>query len=226
MKNKRYALAIIMIFSFIICNCTSVYSVEDSSEKVNIKAQGVEIGKVYYEGYEIGVEKILVGNKIGYCIQIDKDYPRGEVFIKEGSASKGIENLLLASYPNVSTKDLGLTTEDDAYLATQIALWSYIEGYDVNKISGENPDVVYAIRQIYSNALKRTFAKENMFFKQYYLNDTVQQITLAEATTYDSDIPDEGENNHIHEEEKEESNENEENKSNSHKKNKLPAERG
>lgn len=46
-----------------------------------------------------------------------------------------------------------MKNENEAYFATQIAIWSYLEGYDINAITGEDINIVNAIRQIYNEGM-------------------------------------------------------------------------
>lgn len=117
--------------------------------------QGSPVLKVVeYEDYEIQARILYIkGTKIPvYCMDIEKSYPNGEAFKSE----KSMHNLALASilnsgFPSKSAQDLGLSSIDDAYLATQIALWCYLENYDINKIISPTKDLHMAIRKIYDS---------------------------------------------------------------------------
>ena len=68
-------------------------------------------------------------------------------------------------YPNRSVEKLGVNDEDEAYLATQVALWTLFEGYNVKKIDTGNAEVNAAARNIYNNVINN---------KRYELeNDTI-----------------------------------------------------
>jgi TQXA domain-containing protein len=64
-----------------------------------------------------------------------------------------LNNIIAAGYPNRSVSELNLNNENEAYFATQIAIWSLISGYDVNKMKGDNPKILEAIKNIYYDGM-------------------------------------------------------------------------
>lgn len=137
------------------------------------------IGSISYGDCYLQVKRINCEIGIPYCLEINKDYPSGQNFINIGDTTENIARILACGYPNKTLKELGVNNENDAYFATQIALWSKIEGYDINKFEGSNAKVLNAIKTIYNasenytaNTLKHTVLEFNSN------NTTVQQIVL------------------------------------------------
>ncbi|AQR95213.1 MULTISPECIES: thioester domain-containing protein [Clostridium] len=136
------------------------------------------IGTVQYNGYDLNARKISIeGSKnIVYCLEINKNYPSGQSFSSIGDLSKNIGNVVAAGYPNRSPAELNLSDENEAYFATQIAIWSAMEGYDVNKFKGENPYVLDAIRNIYNDGMKGVYTNKIRTKAYKTNNEAIQEI--------------------------------------------------
>ncbi|MDR3596762.1 Cys-Gln thioester bond-forming surface protein [Clostridium sp.] len=136
------------------------------------------IDKVQYDGYDFNVSRLRIqgSDNVIYCLEITKKYPSGQVFSSIGNLSKNIENVVAAGYPNRSFRALNLDNEDEAYFATQIAIWSAMQGYDVNKFKGSNPKILDAIRNIYNDGMSGKYANK-IRTKAYKTNDeSIQEI--------------------------------------------------
>jgi len=138
------------------------------------------ICKVQYEDYDLNVEKIKIegSNDIVYCLEIDKKYPSGQNFLLNGTNNEQINSMIAAGYPNRSIAELNLDNENDAYSATQIAIWSSVQGYDVNKIKGNNPKIVEAIRKIYNDGVSGKY--KNVIQSKIYktTDESIQEVVI------------------------------------------------
>lgn len=173
-KSKLIALtlSLLLFSSFIISSANA------ASKNLVINTDNIILGKVYYSDFSMMAKKITSPDGIGYCLEIDKNYPHGESFTHSGTVSPEIINILSCGYPNKSPSDLNLISEDDAYFATQIAIWSIIEGYDVSKITGNNLEVIAAINTIYNNSLNITNANLNYNTNLFFTIDSVQNVVV------------------------------------------------
>ena len=135
---------------------------------------------VQYEDFDLNVEKIKIegSNDIVYCLEIDKKYPSGQNFLLNGTNNEQINNMIAAGYPNRSIAELNLDNENEAYSATQIAIWISVQGYDVNKIKGNNPKIVEAIRKIYNDGVSGAY-KNIIQSKIYKTSDeSIQEVVV------------------------------------------------
>ena len=136
---------------------------------------------VQYDNFDLNVERIKIEGRsdIVYCLEIDKKYPSGQNFLLTGISNEQIDNILGAGYPNRSIAELNLDNENQAYFATQIAIWSVEKGYDVNKIKGANPKIVEAIRNIYDDAINGKY--KNMIQSKVYKtsDESVQEVIVS-----------------------------------------------
>ena len=124
-------------------------------EKILVNTEKSKIAQVKYGRYDINAKRIYAENEniILYCLEIDKGYPANHTFILERDAEKEISSIIAAGYPSKDPEELNVKNENEAYFATQIAIWSYLEGYDINAITGEDINIVNAIRQIYNEGM-------------------------------------------------------------------------
>nr|WP_294403271.1 thioester domain-containing protein [uncultured Clostridium sp.] len=90
-----------------------------------------------------------------------------------------VDGIITNGYPNVSFEELNLSNENDAYFATQIAIWSCLEGYDVSKIKSNNMAVLNAIKTIYSRGMAQN--KEVKYGNVEYIspNESIQRVVMV-----------------------------------------------
>ena len=152
-------------------------------DTVNIITEKGILYTVQYENFDLNVEKIKIegSNDVVYCLEIDKNYPSGQKFLLNGTNNEKINNLVAAGYPNRSVAELKLDNENEAYFATQIAIWSSVQGYDVNKIKGDNPKILAAIRNIYNDGVSGKY-KNIIQSKIYKTSDnSVQEVIVISS---------------------------------------------
>lgn len=180
MRSKWKSVLIIIVLTLILCNWSYSYWATKLDNEVKITTDKYYVGEVEYENFNIKARMIseVQTNQIGYCLEIDKSYPSGEVFKESGYATKQLAGILASGYPNKSYEELNLFSEEEAYFATQIAIWSFVEGYDANGFKGDTR-VVEAIKKIYNEGIridKQSYSNEYML---YYSNDNIQDIVLV-----------------------------------------------
>lgn len=181
MKYKIYRnfLGYFIIIVLLICNNIGAAL----PQTVNIITKKGIINKVQYNNFDLNVERIEIeGDKsIVYCLEIDKKYPSGQEFSLIDEKPDEIDKFIAAGYPNRTIEELNLDNENDAYFATQIVIWCYIENYDVNKIVGSNPKIIKAIRNIYTDGLNDKY--RNQIDSKIYktTDDSIQEVILAQS---------------------------------------------
>lgn len=179
MNFKKYIklvtyLIFITLFSGIITGA-------DIPNPVKIITQKGVLYKVQYDNFDLNVEKITIQgrNDIVYCLEVDKKYPSGQDFSLTGTSVEEINNIIGAGFPNRNPKQLNLDNENQAYFATQIAIWSLQEGYDINKITGDNPKILAAIRNIYNDGMSGKY-KNIIQSKVYKTSDeAIQEVLIS-----------------------------------------------
>ena len=190
MKFKRKSIAIVFILVLLILNFSSNYFAMQLGDEVKISTGDYYVGEIEYENFIIKAKMIraLETEEIGYCLEIEKLYPSGEIFKSIGYANDGLAGIISEGYPNKNYVEIGLSSEEEAYFATQIAIWSYVEEYDVNGFKGNNR-VVEAIKRIYNEGISKNSEEYNNQYKIYNYNDEVQDIALIK--NYRSEVMEE-----------------------------------
>lgn len=176
MRCKKY----LKIFSYIMCFIITmtILSGADAPESFKVITDNKALYTIQYNGYDITAARIRIegSNNVVYCLEINKKYPSGQNFLLIGDLSKNINNIVASGYPNRSVAELNLNNEDEAYFATQIAIWSGMEGYDVNKMTGDNPKIINAIKNIYLDGMNGKYTNK-IRIKAYKTNDeSIQEI--------------------------------------------------
>lgn len=141
-------------------------------EKLVVTTEKNKISEVKYGRYNINAKRIYVAdneNIVLYCLEIDKGYPASHIFMLDKDAEKEISSIIAAGYPSKEPEELNVKNENEAYFATQIAIWSYLEGYDVNRITSEDINIVNAIRQIYNEGM--SYSHPIMTINKVYISD-------------------------------------------------------
>lgn len=187
MKLKRKSIAIVFILFLLVVNFSYNCFAMQLGDELKISTGDYYVGEVEYENFIIKAKIIraVETNEIGYCLEIEKLYPSGEIFKGIGYATDGLAGIISEGYPNKSYGEIGLSSEEEAYFATQIAIWNYVEGYDINGFKGNNR-VVEAIKKIYNQGISKNSEEYNNQYKIYNYNDEVQDIALIK--NYRSEI--------------------------------------
>lgn len=184
---KKCSAVIVLCIVMVNLICASSVNIP---ETLKIKVGNKDIGyEVEYDNFYITARKMYAYNYEGtiYCLDIDSDYPANNKFKLNGSVSENVENIIKAGYPGRSACQLELSNDDEAYYATQVAVWSEIEGYNVNKIKGDKK-LVNAIKNIYNEG-KSNIHSQNVIIKKYTPeNKSIQRAVLIFKCSDDSSI--------------------------------------
>lgn len=184
MKKKILLSVVLLVLLLISTLCTIVTSSLTFIPKDLVINTGTDvIGIMYYDNFYIKANKITSNLGVGYCLEVEKEYPHGETFGLVSKNDKEVDKVLSVGYPNVSASELGVASDDDAYFATQVVIWSIYEDYDVNKIDIADKNVLQAVKNIYNNYKNNTsnIVLENA--AEYYYNDKVQRIIVSIKNT-------------------------------------------
>lgn len=185
MKIKKYLkfISYFIIFSFFIN--TNVYATENQKivipNSITINTDHKSISSVKYGDFLIHANRIRINerNEVVYCLEIEEGYPSGQTFYLSDDIEDDIDRIIASGYPNKTFEELNLDNEDEAYFATQIALWSFIKKYDISKLTGSNINIINAIKEIY-NGNMGSKNSEITVNKEYTCSDeSVQQVVVV-----------------------------------------------
>ena len=184
MKKLRNNIFIVLFTLIISVINLTINVIADPIEKIPIPNHTIITAKdgiinvVGYENFYLQAQRIESDVGIGYCIEVEKDYPTGQNFEFVGKPARQVVGMMAAGYPNKTAAELGLTTDDNAYFATQIAIWCVTEGYPPNKFKSKDKELLQAIKNIYEEGMQYKGDDLEHVVMEYYYNDSVQRIVV------------------------------------------------
>lgn len=184
MKKLRNNIFIVLFTLIISVINLTINVIADPIEKIPIPNHTIITAKdgiinvVGYENFYLQAQRIESDVGIGYCIEVEKDYPTGQNFEFVGKPARQVVGMMAAGYPNKTAAELGLTTDDNAYFATQIAIWCVTEGYPPNKFKSKDKELLQAIKNIYEEGMQYTGNDLDYTVMEYYYSDSIQRIVI------------------------------------------------
>lgn len=145
---------------------------------LNVTVSDYVINTIRYEDFYLIAEKINTDVGPAYCLEVEKDYPSGENFEFTGKPAREVVGMMAAGYPSKSAAELGVASDDDAYFATQMAVWCVTEGYEPSEFRHKDKALVEAIKNIYNEGMKYTGNDLNHTAMEYYYSDSIQRIVV------------------------------------------------
>lgn len=136
------------------------------------------INSIRYEDFILEAKRINTDVGPAYCLEVEKDYPSGQTFEFIGKPAREVIGMMAAGYPNRSAAEIGLDSDDDAYFATQMAIWCVTEGYEPSKFRHGDKYLLQAIKNIYNEGMQYTGEDLNHDSMEYYYSDSVQRIVV------------------------------------------------
>lgn len=153
-----------------------VSKAENVRNKMVVSTGDNVLGSIGYEDFYLIAKEITTEVGAAYCLEVEKEYPNGEMFEFEGTPEKNIIGIMAAGYPNKSAEELGLTSDGDAYFATQMAIWCVTEGYIPRKFKSSDKNMLQTIKNIYEEGMQYSGEDVGHIAMEYYYNDSVQRI--------------------------------------------------
>ena len=153
-----------------------VSKAENVRNKMVVRTGDNVLGSIGYEDFYLIAKEITTEVGAAYCLEVEKEYPNGEMFEFEGTPEKNIIGIMAAGYPNKSAEQLGLTSDGDAYFATQMAIWCVTEGYIPKKFKSSDKNMLQTIKNIYEEGMQYSGEDVGHIAMEYYYNDSVQRI--------------------------------------------------
>ena len=153
-----------------------VSKAENVRNKMVVSTGDNVLGSIGYEDFYLIAKEITTEVGAAYCLEVEKEYPNGEMFEFEGTPEKNIIGIMAAGYPNKSAEELGLTSDGDAYFATQMAIWCVTECYIPKKFKSSDKNMLQTIKNIYEEGMQYSGEDVGHIAMEYYYNDSVQRI--------------------------------------------------
>lgn len=188
-KKSRSIYSILAVTLFLLINLTTnvgakvlnnkgLTAVTPIPQKIQVSV-GDKIGNyAEYSNFRISVYNINTDVGPAYCLEIEKDYPDDHTFNFIGKPAKEVIGIMAAGYPEKSPSELGLKTNDEAYYATQVAIWCVTEGYNINRLRCNDKAMLNAIKSIYNERKNYNENDLEHLALEYYISDDIQRIVV------------------------------------------------
>lgn len=145
---------------------------------IKIDVEDKILNTVEYENFYLDAQRINTSIGPGYCLEVEKDYPSGQTFKFVGKPAKQVAGMMVNGYPNKTPLEIGVDTEDNAYFATQVAIWCVTEGYSPYKFKSKDKQLLKAIENIYEQGIEYKGNELDHVAMEYYFNDCIQRIVV------------------------------------------------
>ena len=184
MKKHRNNIFIILFTVLLLITNLSANVMALPTEKlsipnhVTVTVGDEKINEIAYENFILEAKRIETSVGPGYCLEVEKDYPSGQRFEFVGKPARQVVGMMSAGYPNKSAAEIGVSTDDNAYFATQIAIWCVTEGYSPNKFRSRDKELLQAIKNIYEEGMQYTGNELDHIAMEYYYSDSIQRIVV------------------------------------------------
>ncbi len=101
----------------------SPFAVKATAQQLQYYSPGVvSVGKDAVNGKNVWYSNATLGGETAYCIDYTCPAPNGTMTFRDYMSDAGMA-VLMHGYPNCSPADIGCNSVDEAYMATQMALW-------------------------------------------------------------------------------------------------------
>lgn len=131
-----------------------------------------------------------IGGRVAYSLTYRYDLiPTGQVATDNYFTAGSMTSILLNGYPNKSYKEMGLNNDEEAYIATQLAVYEFVSQMQYEDIAnGEfSIDDITASEQRYVDMVERVKEKA-MELLNYALENPFEEDLTATMDTPDDEI--------------------------------------
>lgn len=141
-------------------------------------------------GYYVKIAMTKIGDRVAYSLTYNYDrIPNGQVATEDYFTAGSMASILLNGYPNKSYEDMGLNNEEEAYLATQLAVYEFVAQMQYEDIAnGEfSIDSITASEYKYVDMVERIKEKAKELLN-YALENPFEEDLSARLDTSESKI--------------------------------------
>lgn len=135
-----------------------------------------------------------VDGKVAYSVTYNNDNtPQGEVVYTHFLKDEKVTTILLNGYPYKSYEDMGLQNEEEAYIATQLAVYEMISRQQVSGIANGTFSLseIKASEEQYKEMVDRVLNKANEMVT-FAIENTYENTNKSSFDTKSVDVVDEG----------------------------------
>ena len=136
----------------------------------------VSVGYDSYNGKNVFYGNATLGGVTAYCIDYTCGLPSGTMTFRSYLSDQGMA-ILMHGYPNCTAASLGCANDEEAYMATQMALWEILNRTGESKKSG----LIFRVENVTPKAGMEGFYSRSVAAAK-------KLVAIAEADPY-TDVP-------------------------------------
>lgn len=139
------------------------------------------------DGTNIELKKIKLDNKISYSLTYkSNEIPTGVMVGTKYFSNGYITSVLINGYPNISYEEMNLQSEDEAYIATQLAVYQMLSEKNASMLNSDfNIDNIKACNEQYNDVVQRIIAKAKEIYSLAIENPYIEE---TDAIIDDSEL--------------------------------------
>ncbi len=173
MKRLKLKLTSMILLVALLSLEFSPFAVKATAQTLNFYSPGsISVGYDSYNGKNVWYSNATLGGETAYCIDYSCTAPSGTMSFRDYLSNAGL-TVLLHGYPNCSPSSIGCNSADEAYMATQMALWEVLNRTGESHKSG----LIFRVDNVTPKAGKEGFYKRAVAAAQ-------KLVAMAEANPY------------------------------------------
>ena len=173
MKKLKLKITSIILLVALLTVQFGSYGVSAAAPNVTYRpATIVNVGYDTVNGKNVWFSNVKLGDQTAYCIDYSCPAPNGTMTLRDYLSDQGMA-ILMNGYPNCTPAEIGVQTEDEAYMATQLALWEVMNRTGESHKAGR----IFRVENIRANSGKEAFLNRA-------IEGAKRLVTLAENNPY------------------------------------------
>ena len=151
----------------------SPFAVKATAQQLQFYSPGViSVGYDSANGKNVWYSRATLGGDVAYCIDYTCSAPSGTMTFRSYLSDQGMA-ILMNGYPNCSPEAIGCSSVDEAYMATQMALWEVMNRTGESQKSG----LIFRVENVTPKAGKEDFYNKSVAAAK-------RLVAMAEANPY------------------------------------------
>ena len=151
----------------------SPFAVKATAQQLQFYSPGViSVGYDSANGKNVWYSRATLGGDVSYCIDYTCPAPSGTMTFRSYLSDQGMA-ILMNGYPNCSPEAIGCSSADEAYMATQMALWEVMNRTGESQKSG----LIFRVENVTPKAGKEDFYNRSVAAAK-------RLVAMAEANPY------------------------------------------
>ena len=135
-KNLKMKIISLILLVTLLTLEFSPFAVKATANQLQFYAAAIRaVGYDSYNGKNVWFSNATLGGQTAYCIDYTCPAPSGTMNFRDYLSDQGMA-VLVHGYPNASAASLGVNNDDEAYMATQMALWEVLNRTGESQKSG------------------------------------------------------------------------------------------